>query len=94
MISCNQYAKAPRTTTTTVIISIKSLILRNKIGISFETGVKKIRNDGNLKMVTFQVSRDHYPLELVFGETNSNIIEKEDWQEGDQVVVKIERISK
>ncbi|HEY3525250.1 MAG TPA: hypothetical protein VGK47_03565 [Nitrososphaeraceae archaeon] len=64
------------------------------MGISFETGVKKIRNDGNLKMVTFQVSRDHYPLELVFGETNSNIIEKEDWQEGDQVVVKIERISK
>ena len=56
--------------------------------------MKKIRNDGNLKMVTFQVSRDHYPLELVFGETNSNIIEKEDWQEGDQVVVKIERISK
>ena len=64
------------------------------MGISFETGVKKIRNDGNLKMVTFQVSRGHYPLELVFGETNSNIIEKEDWQEGDQVVVKIERISK
>lgn len=93
MISCNQYVKASRTTTT-VIISIKSLILRNKMGISFETGVKKIRNDGNLKMVTFQVSRDHYPLELVFGETNSNIIEKEDWQEGDQVVVKIERISK
>lgn len=93
MISCNQYVKVPRTTTT-VIISIKSLILRNKMGISFETGVKKIRNDGNLKMVTFQVSRDHYPLELVFGETNSNIIEKEDWQEGDQVVVKIERISK
>lgn len=93
MISCNQYVKALRTTTT-VIISIKSLILRNKMGISFETGVKKIRNDGNLKMVTFQVSRDHYPLELVFGETNSNIIEKEDWQEGDQVVVKIERISK
>lgn len=93
MISCNQYVKAP-CTTTTVIISIKSLILRNKMGISFETGVKKIRNDGNLKMVTFQVSRDHYPLELVFGETNSNIIEKEDWQEGDQVVVKIERISK
>jgi len=93
MISCNQYVKAPRTTTT-VIISIKSLILRNKMGISFETGVKKIRNDGNLKIVTFQVSRDHYPLELVFGETNSNIIEKEDWQERDQVVVKIERISK
>ena len=68
--------------------------MRNKMGISFETGVKKIRNDGNLKMVTFQVSRYHYPLELVFGETNSNIIEKEDWQEGDQVVVKIERISK
>lgn len=93
MISCNQYVKTPPTTTT-VIISIKSLILRNKMGISFETGVKKIRNDGNLKMVTFQVSRDHYPLELVFGETNSNIIEKEDWQEGDQVVIKIERISK
>lgn len=93
MISCNQYVKVPHTTTT-VIISIKSLILRNKMGISFETGVKRIRNDGNLKMVTFQVSRDHYPLELVFGETNSNIIEKEDWQEGDQVVVKIERISK
>lgn len=64
------------------------------MGISFETGVKKIRNDGSLKMVTFQVSRNHHPLELVFSETNSNIIEKEDWHEGDQVVVKIERISK
>jgi hypothetical protein len=68
--------------------------MRNKMGISFETGVKKIRNDGNLKMVTFQVSRNHHPLELVFSETNSNIIEREDWQEGDQVVGKIERISK
>jgi hypothetical protein len=33
-------------------------------------------------------------LELVFSGPNSNIIESEDWQEGDQVVVKIERTSK
>jgi hypothetical protein len=64
------------------------------MGISFETGIKTIRDDGNLKMVTFQVSRNHHPLELVFSDTNSSIIEKEDWQEGDQVVVKIERVSK
>jgi hypothetical protein len=38
------------------------------MGISFETGIKTIRDDGNLKMVTFQVSRNHYPLELVFSE--------------------------
>jgi hypothetical protein len=63
------------------------------MGISFATGIKKICDDGNLKMVTFQVSRNHHPLELVFSETNSNVIEREDWQEGDQVVVKIERIS-
>jgi hypothetical protein len=63
------------------------------MGISFATGIKKIRDDGNLKTVTFQVSRNHHPLELVFSETNSNVIEREDWQEGDQVVVKIERIS-
>jgi hypothetical protein len=55
------------------------------MGISFETSIKKIRDDGNLKMVTFQVSRSHHPLELVFSETNSNVIEREDWQEGDQV---------
>jgi hypothetical protein len=63
------------------------------MGISFETSIKKIRDDGNLEMMTFQVSRSHHPLELVFSETNSNVIEREDWQEGDQVVVKIERIS-
>jgi hypothetical protein len=62
------------------------------MGISFETGIKRIRDDGKLKMVTFQVSRRHHPLELVFSETNSNVIESEDWREGDQVVVKIERI--
>jgi hypothetical protein len=44
-------------------------------------------------MVTFQVSRNHHPLELAFSETNSNVIERQDWREGDQVVVKIERIS-
>ena len=63
------------------------------MGISFETSIKKMRDDGSLKMVTFQVSRSHHPLELVLSETNSNVIEREDWQEGDQVVVKIERIS-
>jgi hypothetical protein len=63
------------------------------MGISFETGIRRIRDDGNLKMVTFPVSRRHQPLELVFSENNSNVIESEDWQEGDQVVVKIERIS-
>jgi hypothetical protein len=41
------------------------------MGISFETGIKEIRDDGNLKMVTFQVSRNHHPLELVFSETTS-----------------------
>jgi hypothetical protein len=64
------------------------------MGISFATEVKKIRDDGNFKMVTFQASRSHRPLELVFSEINSGIIESEDWQEGDQVVVKIERITK
>lgn len=64
------------------------------MGISFETAVKKIRDDGNFKMVTFQVSKSHLPIELVFSETNSNIIESEDWQEGDQVVIKIDRITK
>jgi hypothetical protein len=63
------------------------------MGISFETSIKRIRDDGKLKMVTFQVSRTHHPLELVFSENNSNVIENEDWQEGDHVVVKIERIS-
>jgi hypothetical protein len=63
------------------------------MGISFETGIRRIRDDGKLKMVTFQVSRRHHPLELVFSKNNSNVIESEDWQEGDQVVVKIERIS-
>ena len=64
------------------------------MGISFATEVKKIRDDGNFKMVTFQASRSHRPLELVFSEINSGIIESEDWQEGDQIVVKIERITK
>jgi hypothetical protein len=64
------------------------------MGISFATEVKKIRDDGNFKTLTFQVTRSHRPLELVFSETNSSIIESEDWQEGDQVVVKIERIAK
>jgi hypothetical protein len=50
------------------------------MGISFETGIRRIRDDGNLKMVTFQVSRRHQPLELVFSENNSNVIESEDWQ--------------
>jgi hypothetical protein len=61
------------------------------MGISFTTDIKKIRDDGNFKMVTFQASRSHRPLELVF---SSNTIEGEDWQEGDQVVVKIERVPK
>jgi hypothetical protein len=64
------------------------------MGISFTTDVKKIRDDGDSKKVTFQASRNHQPLELVFSGPNSNIIESEDWQEGDQVVVKIERIPK
>ena len=64
------------------------------MGISFTTAVKKIQDDGNFKKMTFQASPSHRPLELVFSETNSSIIEGEDWQEGDQVVVKIERITK
>ena len=64
------------------------------MGISFTTDIKKIRNDGSFKMVTFQASRSHRPLELVFSESSSNIIEGEDWHEGDQVVVKIERVPK
>jgi hypothetical protein len=64
------------------------------MGISFTTDIKKIRDDGNFKMVTFQASRSHRPLELIFSESNSNTIEGEDWQEGDQVVVKIERVPK
>ena len=64
------------------------------MGISFTTGVKKIRDDGDFKKVTFQASRNHQPLELVFSGPNSSIIESEDWHEGDQVVVKIERIPK
>lgn len=59
------------------------------MGISFTTDIKKLRNDGNFKMVTFQASRSHRPLELVFSESNSNTIEGEDWQEGDQVAVKL-----
>jgi hypothetical protein len=62
------------------------------MGISFPTEIKKIRDDGNFKVVTFQSSRKHQPLELVFSGPNSNIIDGEDWQEGDQVTVKIERI--
>ncbi|MDQ3839485.1 MAG: hypothetical protein M3297_09480 [Thermoproteota archaeon] len=64
------------------------------MGISFTTDIKKIRDDGDLKMVTFQASRNHRPLELIFSISNSNIIEGEDWQEGDRVEVKIERVSK
>jgi hypothetical protein len=64
------------------------------MGISFTTDVKKMRDDGSFKTVTFQASRNHQPLELVFSEPNSNIIESEDWQVGDQVVVKIERVPK
>ena len=64
------------------------------MGISFTTDVKKMRDDGGFKTVTFQASRNHQPLELVLSETNSNVIEREDWQVGDQVVVKIERVSK
>jgi hypothetical protein len=61
------------------------------MGISFATEIKTIRDDGNFKKVTFQASRKHQPLELVFSESNSNIIDGEDWQEGDQVTIKIER---
>ena len=64
------------------------------MGISFATAVKKIRDDGNFKMVTFQASKSHRSLELVFSETNSSIIDSEDWQEGDQVVIRIERVTK
>ena len=49
---------------------------------------------GTFKTVTFQASRNHQPLELVFSEPNSNIIDSEDWQVGDQVIVKIERVPK
>jgi hypothetical protein len=48
------------------------------MGISFTTDIKKIRDDGNFKIVTFQASRSHRPLELVFSEPNSNTIEGED----------------
>jgi hypothetical protein len=61
------------------------------MGISFTTNVKKIRGDGDFKKLTLQASRNHQPLDLVFSGPNSNIIESEDWQEGEQVVVKIER---
>jgi hypothetical protein len=64
------------------------------MGISFTTDVKKMRDDGGFKTVTFQASRNHQPLVLVFSEPNSNIIEREDWQIGDQVIVRIERVSK
>jgi hypothetical protein len=64
------------------------------MGISFTTDIKKIRDDGDLKVVTFQASRNHRPLELIFGGSNSNTIDGEEWQEGDQVVVKIERVPK
>lgn len=64
------------------------------MGISFTTDVKRMRDDGGLKTVVFQASRNHQPLELVFSQPNSDIIEREDWQVGDQVVVKIERVPK
>jgi hypothetical protein len=48
------------------------------MGISFTTAVKKIRHDGNFKVVTFQLSRKHQPLELVFSGPNSNTIDGED----------------
>ena len=64
------------------------------MGISFTTDVKKMRDDGSFKTVTFQASRNHQPLVLVFSESNSNIIENEGWQVGDQVAIKIERIPK
>ena len=72
----------------------KSNIRDTIMGRSFTTAVKKIQDDGNFKKMTFQASPSHRPLELVFSETNSSIIESEDWQEGDQVVVKIERVTK
>jgi hypothetical protein len=53
-----------------------------------------MRDDGSFKTVTFQASRNHQPLELVFSESNSNIIENEGWQVGDQVAIKIERVPK
>jgi hypothetical protein len=68
--------------------------MRNKMGISFTTDVKRLRDDGSFKTVVFQASKKHQPLELVFGQPNYDIIEKEDWQEGDQVIIKIERVSK
>jgi hypothetical protein len=64
------------------------------MGISFTTDVKKIQEDADFRKVTFQASRNHQPLEFVFSGPNSNFIENEDWQEGDQVVVKIDRIPK
>ena len=54
------------------------------MGISFMTAVKKIQDDGNFKKMTFQASPSHRPF----------LLESEDWQEGDQVVVKIERNTK
>jgi hypothetical protein len=68
--------------------------MRNKMGISFTTDVKRVRDDGSFKTVVFQASKNHQPLELVFGQPNSDIIEREDWQAGDQVTVKIERVPK
>jgi hypothetical protein len=66
----------------------------NKMGISFTTDVKRVKDDGSFKTVVFQASKNHQPLELVFGQSNSDIIEREDWQVGDQVTVKIERVPK
>jgi cell division GTPase FtsZ len=66
----------------------------NKMGISFTTDVKRVRDDGGFKTVVFQASKNHRPLELVFSQPNSDIIEREDWQAGDQVIVKIERVPK
>ena len=43
------------------------------MGISFATDIKTIRDDGNFKVVTFQASRKHQPLELVFSGPNSDI---------------------
>ena len=43
------------------------------MGISFATEIKIIRDDGNFKVVTFQSSRKHQPLELVFSGPNSKL---------------------
>jgi hypothetical protein len=53
-------------------------IMRNINGNIIYNSCKKIRDDGNFKVVTFQLSRKHQPLELVFSGSNSNIIDVED----------------